>query len=58
MASAPKKSSRKRKVIIAAGMATVVAGMGGLASVSFADADAATATVSAKVKAGVGTGRI
>ncbi|GIE82825.1 hypothetical protein Aph02nite_87750 [Actinoplanes philippinensis] len=43
MESAPKKSSRKRKVIVAAGMAAVVAGMGGLASVSFADADTATA---------------
>ncbi|MEU8656088.1 polysaccharide lyase family 1 protein [Actinoplanes philippinensis] len=41
MESAPKKSSRRRKVVIAAGMAAVVAGMGGLASVSFADATAA-----------------
>jgi pectate lyase len=41
----PKKTkSRTRKVVLATGMAAVVAGFGGLAAVSFADADQASAT--------------
>ncbi|GLY05104.1 polysaccharide lyase family 1 protein [Actinoplanes sp. NBRC 101535] len=40
MEDAPKKSGRKRKVVLATGMAAVVAGMGGLAATSFADTPA------------------
>ncbi|GIE72310.1 pectate lyase family protein [Actinoplanes palleronii] len=41
--SANKPSRRKRKVVLATGMAVVVAGLGTVAGVSFADADTATA---------------